>query len=199
MWSQAAGGPIGSNAHYGRTLSGDATAGPLLQEIHTRPKGQASNCACLRRHLLESRMREIRTSGSTRGGAMLNAPPTLLALKPHRSRDRKGAFFTADTLRRRERRENQERQNLKARLSRVNGDSSGIRLRLVHPSAARTSSSSLVFASLRLSLRPCVSAGNASLCLLPSSPSRTINLPAAHIFPSPAEKVSVRQDAGAQI
>src|SRR5450759_1219386 len=53
---------------------------PLLQEIDTRPKGQASNCACLRRHLLESRMREIRTSGSTRGGAILNPPPTLRAL-----------------------------------------------------------------------------------------------------------------------
>src|SRR5450759_4606038 len=52
---------------------------PLLQEIDTRPKGQASNCACLRRHLLESRMREIRTSGSTRGGAILNPPPTLPA------------------------------------------------------------------------------------------------------------------------
>src|SRR5450759_3851114 len=52
---------------------------PLLQEIDTRPKGQASNCACLRRHLLESRMREIRTSGSTRGGAILNPPPTLRA------------------------------------------------------------------------------------------------------------------------
>src|ERR1035437_10234334 len=52
---------------------------PLLQEIDTRPKGQASNCACLRRHLLESRMREIRTSGSSRGGAILNPPPTLRA------------------------------------------------------------------------------------------------------------------------
>src|SRR5450756_3106649 len=30
MWSQAAGEPIGSNAHYGGRLSGDATAGPSL-------------------------------------------------------------------------------------------------------------------------------------------------------------------------
>src|ERR1019366_3281551 len=84
-------------------------------------------------------------------------------------------FFPAETQSRRDkRRENQEeaeRTEPGANLA------SGIRLCLVHPSATRTSSpscpplsSSLVFASQRLSLRHCVSAGNASLCLLPSPP-----------------------------
>jgi hypothetical protein len=76
---------------------------PLLQEIDTRPRGQASNCACLRRHLLESRMREIRTSGSTRGGAMLNPPPTLparmvsLTRRDFVSEPRPGAVLRAKT------------------------------------------------------------------------------------------------------
>jgi hypothetical protein len=43
MWSQAAGEPIGSNAHYGGRLSGDATAGPsLARDRHSaqRPSKQ---------------------------------------------------------------------------------------------------------------------------------------------------------------
>src|ERR1035438_3216653 len=113
-------------------------------------------------------------------------------------------FFPAETQSRRDkRRENQEEAEGTEPGANVAG---GIRLCLVHPSAGRTSSSSLsppssslVFASLRLSQRLGVSAGNASLCFLPSSPTPPKNPRLIHIFPSPAEKVSVRQDAGAQI
>jgi RNA-directed DNA polymerase len=46
--------------------------------VFAQPAHAESVCACLRRPVLESRMREIRTSGSTRGGA-LRSPPTLPA------------------------------------------------------------------------------------------------------------------------
>src|ERR1019366_5110767 len=109
--------------------------------------------------------------------------------------------FPAETQSRRDkRRENQERQDLKARMA------GGIRLCLVHPSAARTSFSSfsapfilhgLCFSALiSASPRLCGESGSLGLRRLPSP---IINPPATHIFPNLAEKVSVRQDAGARI
>src|ERR1039457_260488 len=84
-------------------------------------------------------------------------------------------FFPAKTQSRRDkRRENQQEAERTETGAKV---ASGIRLCLVHPSAARTSSPrcprlsfSLIFASLRFTLRHSVSAGNSSPLLTPILP-----------------------------
>src|ERR1017187_6468293 len=80
------------------------------------------------------------------------------------------------------RRENQEREDLKARMA------SGIRLRLVHPSAARTLSSPSPLLPPISFLLLCVSALNSHSRLAPSSPPRIIKSPRHSYFSKPDRK-----------
>ena len=101
-------------------------------------------------------------------------------------------FFPAETQSRRDkRRENQEEAEGTEPGANAAG---GIRLCLFHPSAGRTSSSSL--SAPFVLPGPCFSAGNSPPLLAPIVPNPKISLDATHISPSLAEKVSVRQDAG---